>query len=208
MNIEYLNDVIPPLSEKINDISIDSTVPEDEIGEKGNPTFMFQGFEIDVDTARVVGLLLVIWIFIWRITGVYTSLRHDLLFTFIFISFTIYLLTALVTSGHYSGSITYELNILLSVEQMLIIVFGTVVLFTLFSSKLSVHESCAPVIKRINLAMLVLLCTANLWVSIYNSPRAFRTIRKMKQGIYNIVMIMFMVCLMIILRGNQCEFSI
>jgi hypothetical protein len=204
-NIEYLDDPLPTPVLPVSPTLVQGPPVDDEIGEKGNPTLLFQGYEIDQDTAIVVAVLVTIWVLVWRTTGVYKTLRHDILFSVIFVAFTIYLMTALVTSGHSSGSISYELNILLSVEQMVALLFSLVVVFTLFSYKLEVHASCSPVIKRINLAMLVLLSMTSLWVAIGNNARAFRGIRKFKQGMYNIVLIMFMVCALIILRGGECE---
>ena len=132
-------------------------------------------------------------------------LKHDPLFRIIKLLFIAYLLVNWYTSGTSSGGVVYELNILLTVEQMISILFGTVVLFTIFSDKLNVHTSCKSVIFRLNMSIMVILTAASLWINVITTGQMFRAIRKFKQGIYNVALTFFIIVGMIYIKGNQCQ---
>lgn len=173
------------------------TKEQETIGEKRNPVFRVFGKQLDQDSVFVSIVILVIWLFIWRYTGLWKTLRHDVTFAFVFVSFILYVFANTITAGTTSGGVVYELNILLTVEQMISILFGTVVLFTLFSKNLPLGDNCRKVVLRISISAIIILTFASMWISVWTSGRAFRAIRKFKQGVYNITLSLFVLIGMI-----------
>jgi hypothetical protein len=177
---------------------------EDDIGEKKNPTFTLLGKEYDWDSVIVGLLIIVIWILIWRTSGLAKTLKYDRVFGVIFILFIAYVLLNTYTAGNSSGGVVYELNILLTVEQMVSILFGTIVLFAIFEKNIPVHDNCRTIIRRLSMSIVVILTTASLWVNVFTSGRAFRAVRKFKQGVYNVALTLFILVGLIFLKGNKC----
>ncbi len=179
-----------------------------EIGEKTNPVIHLFGRKIDRDSVVVHFLIIVIWTLIWFGSGMATIVGKDIIFSVVFGLFILYNLASIMTAGHTSGGVVYELNILLTVEQMVAILFGTMVLFTLFYKNLPIQSSCAPVIFRLCISNVIILTLSSLWVSVWTSGRAFRSIRKFKQGIYNIALIVFIVIGILFLRQTCDKVSV
>lgn len=178
---------------------------DEGIGEKKNPVITIFGKEYDRDSTIVMLTIIFIWGIIWKISGLWKTLKYDISFTIIFFLFAFYLLLSIKTSGKTSGGVVYELNILLTVEQMISILFGTVVLFVLFGKNLPVHKNCRPVIFKLTMSIIIILTTASLWVNVYTSGRMFRAIRKFKQGIYNVALTLFIIIALIFIKGSDCQ---
>lgn len=179
---------------------------EEEIKEKHNPTipfFILFGEHVDMDTAVIAYIVILMWIAIWYFTGLIKSVGKDILFTIIFVIFILYMMLNVKTSGTSSGGVVYELNILLTVEQMVSILLGTMVLFTLFADKLNVHQNCRIVIQKSLLSILIILTFCSLWVNVFTSGRAFRAVRKFKQGVYNVSLMLFVLVCLTFIRGNK-----
>jgi hypothetical protein len=175
-----------------------------DIGEKQNPTIQFLGYTYDRDSAIVGLILIIIWIIIWKTSGLWKTLRYDISFIVIFFLLILYIIANIATAGTSSGGVVYELNILLTVEQMISILFGTVVLFALFGKNLPIHENCRHIILRLSMSIVVILTTASLWVNLWTSGRAFRSVRKFKQGIYNVALTLFIIIGLIFIKGSKC----
>jgi hypothetical protein len=177
-----------------------------EIGEKKNPVVVIGGREYDRDSIIVIGLVIFIWVLVWLTSGLYNVLRYDTLFIIIFAVFIIYMFMTIFTSDTTSGGVVYELNILLTVEQMISILFGTVALFTLFSKNLNanIHENCHAILFRLCVSILIILSMASLWINVITSGRMFRAIRKLKQGCYNIALTLFIIVGLIYYKGTSC----
>jgi hypothetical protein len=195
----------PPQLASASAVSPVEVEEEDEgINEKTNPTWDFFGYKLDLDSTIVFIAIIVIWVWIWHITGLRRTLMKDTLFTFIFISFIIYCIGNILTAGHRSGGVVYELNILLTVEQMVSILFGTFVLFTIFLYRIDMHDTCRALVKQLITYNIIILTCASLWVSIWTSGRAFRAIRKFKQGLYNVSLSFFILIGFLYLK-TSCE---
>lgn len=176
---------------------------ESEIGEKKNWTWTIGQREYDADTGIVMILIIGIWIAIWWGSGLYKTLSHSLLFIAVFWLFILYTFTNFLTSGTTSGGVVHELNILLTVEQMISILFGTIVLFTLFFERLPLHPNCSGIVFNLSISNLIILTMASMWVNVITSGRMFRAIRKFKQGIYNIALTLFILVAIIFVKGNK-----
>lgn len=178
---------------------------ESEIGEKKNPTINVFNHNIDVDSAIVMLLLIFIWSVIWKTTGLWEVLKYDMTFKFVFYLFVIYSIINMFTSGNSSGSIIYELNILMNVEQMVSILFGTMVMFTLFHHNLQLSDGCKRLVFHIMLSIIIIMTIISLWVNLFNSGRSFRALRKFKQGIYNIALMLFLIVGLIYIQRKECS---
>jgi len=176
---------------------------DDEIIEKSNPTVLFLNRKLDIDSIIIHTTVIALWIIIWWYSGLMGRIRTQVLLGLVFIIFIAYNISSIFTAGHSSGGVVYELNILLTVEQMVSILFGTIVLFTLFKKNLSMTDTCQKVINTICYSMIIILTLASSWVSIWTSGRAFRAIRKAKQGLYNITLFLFVVVGLILLKSND-----
>jgi len=207
------NDMTTSIDDLFNDELPQPPLPQDilqeevqeDIRENKNPVISLFGVEYDLDSTIVMFLIVFIWVFIWSSTGLYKTLKYDAMFISIFFIFIVYSILNVATSGTSSGGVVYELNILLTVEQMISILFGTMVLFSVFYTKLPfVQESCTKIIFRLNMSIIIILCTASLWVNLITSGRMFRAIRKFKQGVYNIALTLFMLIGLILFKGVQC----
>ena len=183
-----------------------TSVLDEEIKEKHNPVLSIFGKSYDLDSI-VVGLILIaIWVFIWKRSGLWKTLikpsggDYDIVCTLIFILFNLYVLVNIWSAGTTSGGVVYELNILLTVEQMISILFGTMVLYAIFSQKISVHKSCEPLLFTLIFIVVILLTISSLWVNVWTSGRGFRALRKFKQGLYNIALALFIVIGVITMR--------
>jgi len=137
------------------------------------------------------------WVLIWHSTGLLKQMRTNMSYAVVFSLFILYQLANIITSGNKSGGVVYELNILLTVEQMISILFGTIIVFVLFHEKLPIHDKAKPVIFRLALFIVGLLGFASLWLNVITSGRAFRAIRKAKQQFYNISYSLFILIAMI-----------
>lgn len=177
---------------------------DDNIGKTKNPVIHIFGLEIDQDSMVVGLLIIVIWIMIWFSSGLSKTLDKDITFTIIFLLLIAYTLVNIVTAGSSSGGVVYELNILLTVEQMIAILFGTIVLFALFNGNIPVHENCKRVIVQLSISIVIVLTIASLWVNIKSTGRSFRAIRKFKQGIYNVALTIFIIIGLIYVKGTKC----
>lgn len=197
-----------------NTTSIDEVVPRpppeskmteaESIGENQNPVVRIFDYDLDVDSITVSLLIVFMWSLIWYGSGLYKTLRYDWVFSLIFILFIVYIVTGVLSAGTTSGGIVYELNILLTVEQMIAILMGSVILFTLFSKNLPAPEGCSPIVFRLLMSNVVILMIASLWVNVITTGRAFRFIRKLKQGIYNIALTFLIIVGIIYIKGVKC----
>jgi hypothetical protein len=52
---------------------------------------------------------------------------------------------------------------------------------------------------------VVILTTASMWINVVTSGRAFRFIRKLKQGIYNIALTFLIIVGLIFIKGVACK---
>ena len=172
-------------------IPIEIELEEEEISEKSNPTIDLFGLKLDLDSTIVISLGIFVWIYVWYSTGLYVKVQQNFAYLLIFSSFILYSLLNIVTSGSKSGGAVFELNILLTVEQMISILFGTIVVFTIFYERLPVHPETGRLIHRVSIAMLILLSLASMWLNVITSGRSFRAIRKAKQALYNIALALF-----------------
>jgi hypothetical protein len=170
----------------------DDAADEQDVVEKGNPTVNVVGYELDVDSAIVMCIITALWVLVWRTTGV-LDIPKQWAYMAIFYAFIVYTAVNMVTSGSKSGSVLYELNILLTVEQMIAILFGTVMVFVLFNDKMNIHPTAKRMITRIGYVILIILSFASMWINVITSGRAFRAIRKAKQGLYNVSYALFVV---------------
>ena len=161
-------------------------IDEEEIREKQNPIFELFGLRLDIDSTIAIGLGIFVWVYIWHVTGLLDLIHKKYSYLVIFSMFILYSLVNIVTSGSKSGGVVYELNILLTVEQMISILFGTMVVLTLFSEKIPTHPEIKRTVSRILISILMMLSLASMWINVITSGRAFRAIRKTKQSFYNI----------------------
>jgi hypothetical protein len=166
---------------------------DEEIIEKGNPTIEFLGLELDVDSSVIMLTSVAIWVLIWYNSGLLRDLKRNWMYLVIFGFFILYTVANMITSGSKSGSVLYELNILLTVEQMIAILFGTVIVFVIFNDKLSIHPNAKSMINKLAFILVILLSVSSLWINVITSGRAFRAIRKGKQALYNIAYCLFIV---------------
>lgn len=193
----------------IPDSAVSPTVPvpeeePSEIGEKKNPTLTIGNYDFDIDSCVVMLLLILIWSFIWKTSGLWAMLKYDITFIFLYFFFIIYCVLNMFTSGNTSGSIVYELNILMNVEQMVSILFGTMILFTLFKDRLEIHQGCKKLISHLMMSIVIIMTIISLWVNVFVSGRAFRALRKFKQGVYNISLMLFLITGLIYIKQTTC----
>jgi hypothetical protein len=190
--------------------STDGTVPltrtrtESEIREEENPTIRVLGVKYDLDTIIVNFSIIAVWIAIWWFSGLYRTLQYDPAFFLVFFLFASYMLINVASAGTTSGGVVYELNILLNVEQMISILFGSFMLFVLFNQSIPYHDSCRTLVFNLAMSVMMILATSSMWVNVVTSGRAFRFVRKLKQGIYNASLSIFVLILMIMLKANPC----
>ena len=181
---------------------------ENSHDERRNPVVPFFGKDLDRDSLIVFSIIIGIWVLIWTTSGLWKVLEYDSIYTLLFFMFITYVLMQIYTSGTSSGGVVYELNILLTVEQMISILFGTIVVFTIFSNNLKshygVHDNCMKIVFRLCVSIIIILTTASLWVNVITTGRSFRAIRKFKQGIYNVALTLFIIIGLILYRGSEC----
>lgn len=177
---------------------------KETLHEQSNPTLTLFNHDFDIDTIVIGIIISVIWVIIWKTSGLWNVMKNDILFMIIFYSFLLYVIINVITAGTTSGGVVYELNILLTVEQMISILLGSVIIFALFSSNLNSHPKCKDTIFRLIMNCVVVLSLSSLWVNVITTGRAFRAIRKFKQGSYNIALSLFIIIGLIYVRGNEC----
>jgi hypothetical protein len=213
--LEMLADtVLQPQPDKLQQASAVSpgsaepstTTEEKEDGnEKTNPTLEVFHLKIDTDTLVVGLVVLLVWVLIWKTSGLWPLLFKDTIFAGIFILFFIYVIANVISAGVTSGSVVYELNVLLTVEQMISILLGSIIVFALFSNSIPVHENCKGVLTKLTMSSVMVLSVSSLWVNVITTGRAFRAIRKFKQGMYNIALALFIIIGLIYIKGNPCN---
>ena len=202
----------PPPPTTTTTTTVPSTPPSppkmteaETIGENQNPVVRVFDYDLDIDSIIVSVLLVLIWTSIWFGSGLSSSLRYDWVFTVVFILFIVYNGVNVISAGTTSGGVVYELNILLTVEQMVAILLGSVILFLLFHKGLQFPEGCSGVVSKLLMSNVVILMVASLWVNVITTGRAFRFIRKFKQGIYNIALTFFIIVGIIYIKGIRCS---
>jgi hypothetical protein len=178
---------------------------KENIGEKQNPIVQIGKYKFDKDTIVIAFIIIFIWIFIWKISGLWKALKYDYTFTAIFFIFILYNILSITIAGTSSGGVVYELNILLTVEQMISILFGTMVMFFIFGDKLPVEPNCKNVITRLSVSIIIILTMASLWVNVWTTGRSFKAVRKFKQSIYNVALTLFIMIGLIIIKGGCRE---
>lgn len=161
-------------------------------------------YDLDLDSISVSLIIVFMWLVVWYGSGLYKTLKYDWIFSLVFFLFIVYIVTGVISAGTTSGGIVYELNILLTVEQMISILLGSVILFTLFAKNLPAPEGCSPIVFRLLMSDVVILMIASLWVNVITTGRAFRFIRKLKQGIYNIALTFLIIVGIIYIKGVRC----
>lgn len=171
------------------------------IGENQNPVITLFNIDLDVDTIIVSLLIFSIWIIIWQASGLWKVLKYNWVFALVFFLFILYNLTNIITAGTTSGGVVYELNILLTVEQMISILLGSAIVFTLFSKNLPAPEGCSSIIFKLLMSNVVILMISSLWVNVITTGRAFRFVRKFKQGVYNIALTFLVIVGIIYIKG-------
>lgn len=174
----------------------------DDIAEEQNPTFEFFDLSLDVDTTIVILGGILVWALIWYQSGLMKRMSLDPLYMFIFSVFVLYQLLNVVTSSAKSGSSAFELNVLMSVEQMISILFGTLVVFTLFSDRLNLHPETQNMLRILSVDAILMLTVASMWLNVSTSGRSFRAIRKAKQMLYNIALALFVLGCILILKAR------
>jgi hypothetical protein len=173
------------------------TTESEELHETDNQAVNLFGYNFDIDTIIIVFVILTIWFLVWKTTGLFDQLFGIFIFKFIFVLFIVYMLSNILTSGTTSGGVVYELNILLTVEQMISILLGTIIMFTLFLPRLGLMDpKLQDITFKINLSIITILASASMWVTVITSGRVFRGVRKFKQGMYNMALILLIIICM------------
>ena len=179
-----------------------------DIGKSENPTINVGGYELDYDTLLVMVVTVVAWITVWHQSGLLSQVLRNPSLLFVFLFFIGYCIMNVYTSGTTSGGVMYELNILLTVEQMIAILFGTMVLFAVFYQRIPfIPDRCKLTIHKLIIPIVMVLTISSMWLNLVTSGRSFRALRKLKQGFYNIALALFIVITIVLLKGNQfvCE---
>lgn len=178
---------------------------ERELTDAGqNPVIVIRGKKYDSDTIKIAIVIITIWVIIWYNTGLLEIIKADKIFLVIFAGFILWVIGNILTAGTTSGSVIFETNTLLTVEQMISILFGTMVIFALFHRKLKLESACKDFVGTIIAYIILLLGMASMWVNLINSGRIFKAIRRFKQSIYNIALSLFMTICLIAIRGGPC----
>ena len=189
-----------------NVLDVREEAEETGVAEHRNPTIHINGYDIDIDSMVVILINIILWILFWFFSGIYVLIGRDLLSTILFFGFIVYMICNIIISGNTSGNVMYELNILMSVEQMVAILFGAIVLFTMFIPHFqTISSECRSVVQRIAVLILIVLTLASLWINLWTNGRAFRMVRKLKQGLYNLALCLFLMICIILSRG-QCMY--
>lgn len=170
-----------------------------------NPVIRVGKLKLDRDSVMIALVNLAAWVGVWGLSGMTRTLGKDYVFTGIFVVYMLYVLANMFSAGSTSGSVVYELNILLTVEQMISILLGSVVLFATFSHTLPIHAGCKPVVLSLIFSIAGILAASSMWVNLWNSGQAFRAVRKLKQGFYNIALALFLIICILILKGYDCS---
>mgnify|MGYP001826695138 CR=1 FL=1 len=169
---------------------------------QGNPTWTVGGAVIDRDTALVMLVVVAIWAGVWWFSKLHRTLAKDAVFGGLFAAFILYSVANVLTAGSSSGGVVYELNILLTVEHMISILLGTVVLFLAFLQQIPVNPLCKAIVQQLTVTVFVLLLAASMWVNIFTSGRSFRALRKFKQGLYNVALALLILVGIIFVKGR------
>jgi len=179
-----------------------------DIGKSDNPTILVGGRKLDYDTMLVMLVTVVAWITIWQQSGLLSQILRNPSLLFVFVAFIGYSIMNVYTSGTTSGGVMYELNILLTVEQMISILFGTMVLFAVFYQRIPfIPDRCKFTIHKLIIPIVMVLTISSMWLNLVTSGRSFRALRKLKQGFYNIALALFIVITVVLLKGERfiCE---
>lgn len=179
-----------------------------DIGKSDNPTISIGGVALDYDTMLVMLVTVVAWVTIWQQSGLLSQIIRNPSLLFVFLSFIGYCIMNVYTSGSTSGGVMYELNILLTVEQMISILFGTMVLFAVFYQRIPfIPDRCKFTIHKLIIPIVLVLTISSMWLNLVTSGRSFRALRKLKQGFYNIALALFIVISIVLLKGEKfvCE---
>jgi hypothetical protein len=193
-----------PPSNSSNSSNSSSTPPTEILGEKVNPLIYIGNEPFDRDSAIGIVIVLYVWIYIWYATGLRKTLLYDGTFFIIFWIFSLYMLFSIITSDITSGGVIYELNILFTTEQSIAILLGSTIVFMLFHDKIGTHPNCRPIITKLSLSIFMLLVSSSLWITAYSTGRMFRFLRKIKQGFYNMALVLFLIIGIIFIKGNVC----
>lgn len=178
------------------------------IGKSDNPTITIGNKKLDYDTMLVMLVTVVAWVTIWHQAGLLPQVLRNPSLLFVFLFFIGYCIMNVYTSGTTSGGVMYELNILLTVEQMIAILFGTMVLFAVFYQKMPfIPNKCKFTIHQLIIPIVIVLTISSMWLNLVTSGRSFRALRKLKQGFYNISLALFAVIAVVLLKGESfiCE---
>jgi hypothetical protein len=208
-SIEFLTDEKPTPDTAVSPATKQTEEPDSEIGEHENPTIKVGGYKLDVDSLIVCFLAIFIWVLVWATSGLFGTLKYDFSFIVIFFTFIIYMFVMCITSGFSAGNVIYELNILLNVEQMIAILYGTMILFALFNhnlySQLGLPDTCKPVVFKLIMNIVLILTLSSLWINVFTSGRSFRALRKFKQAVYNISLTLFVIICLIFIKNKECR---
>lgn len=182
-------------------VELQADAKKDEITLKKNETFVIMGREIDQMSARINILAIILWVAIWYKLKLFREIEKNHVFLMIFVVFIANSFLQILSSSFYSGSVSHELTSLLNLEQMGAVLLGTITLFAIFSvSDMAKWNNKSQVSTIAFVSMLVGIVEV-FYFSVKKTGYQYKKLRKLKESLFNIMIVLFSLCIVIILSG-------
>lgn len=145
-----------------------------------NNNFLLFGYEIDVISFSSIVVMLAVFNLFWFRFGFFRSMKKNKYLLSVYVFSTIFLLIQIGSSESVSGSISYETGKLSDIDQQISTFTSEYILFLflLFYVFSMADEKY--------LLILLLLFIAHLYPSVPQTGKATRIVRKVKQYLFNI----------------------
>jgi hypothetical protein len=163
-----------------------------------NDTLNLFGIEIDLDSAKINIAGIFLWIIIWYKLKLFQRIEEDKTLLVIFIGFIIHNISQILNSSLYSASSSGEMVNLINIEQMGAVIFGSFALFSLFILSSYFTFENKKIINIILLTCLAIGCFQLVFFSTERTGKNFRKLRKVKENLFNTMIVLFLVALLFI----------
>lgn len=193
--------VTPTLYE--SDDYIDSITPKsvDNIEVYKEKTFMVFGKELDLKSLYIYTLAILTSIILWKSLTLFSLMESNHFIVYLFVGLLLSFIFQIFTSSLYAGSLALEQSKLTTVQQINSALVGSIIIYLIF---INYHYVIDPKLQTIGMVILINSLISSMYIVVKMSGNSLRTLRKIKQSLVNINLILFSTLVYLsIVRGER-----
>jgi hypothetical protein len=196
--IDDENNLVTPTirTDKIIELLADAKIDNSELRKNESITLLSQ--EVDFVTVKIHTSGIILWIILWYKLDLFKEIENNNILLLLFLGFIINLIIQIFNTSLYSSSATHELSSLINIEQMGAVTLGTISMFSIFSLSGYPKWSRLELIISLFLTALAIGVFEIYFFSSKKTGQQYSKLRKMKEILFNLMVMIFLLGLFFI----------